>query len=124
MISNNPNNAIIFAQEITKGMKSLGPKCLLVINKNITIIEYQIQYLKKYYPTIKISICTGFEQDKIIKTTNKFKNIQYYYNPNYEQTNEAETLIGCIKKLNITNNVLVISGGLVPVAKIQIRTDK
>ena len=44
MISNSPNNAIILAQEITKGMKSLGPKCLLSIHKNTTIIEYQIQY--------------------------------------------------------------------------------
>ena len=124
MISNSPNNAIILAQEITKGMKSLGPKCLLSIHKNTTIIEYQIQYLKKYYPSINIYICTGFEQDKIIKTTERFKNIQYHYTDSYEQTNQAETLIRCIKTFNINNNALVISNGLIPIAKIPIKTEQ
>lgn len=124
MTSNNPSNAIILAHEITKGMKSLGPKCLLPIHKNTTIIEHQIQYLKKYYPSINIYICTGFEHDKIVKAVDRFKNIQYYYCENYENINQAETIIKCVKDLNILDNVLILTSGLIPITKIPIKINK
>ena len=53
-MSNNPTNIIILASEITKGMKSVGPKCLLDITTNKRIVDYQIQFFKKYYKIISV----------------------------------------------------------------------
>jgi hypothetical protein len=124
MTSQNPNKAIILAQEITKGMKSIGSKALLEISKNLTILEYQIQYLKKCYYPIEIYICTGFEHEKIIKLTSKYKNIYYSYNEQYEEENQAGGLIKCIKKYNISNGALILNNGFIPLEKIPINKNK
>lgn len=120
MTSKNLNNAIILVQEITKGMKSIGSKALLEIHKNTTILEYQIQYLKKFYYPINIYVCTGFEHEKIVKITQKYKNIFYSFNNNYEDDNQVGSLIKCISEHNIRDNTLVLTNGLVPIEKITI----
>lgn len=114
------NNAIILISDITKGMKSIGSKALLELDNKTTIIEYQIQYLKKFYYPINIYLCTGFDHDKIVKITNKYKNIFYCYNENYENDNQASSLMECIQKFGITDNVMVLTNGLIPIHKINI----
>ena len=124
MILKNPNNAIILVPEITKGMKSIGSKALLEISNNTTILEYQIQYLKKFYYPINIYICTGFEHDKIIKTTEKYKNVFYSFNSDYEADNQVGSLTKCILEHNIANHTLVLSNGLIPIDRISIHKNQ
>jgi hypothetical protein len=121
--SNKPDNAILLISDITKGMKSIGSKSLLPINKTHTIIEYQIQHLKKFYYPINIFISTGFEHDKIVKITNKYKNVHCVYNQDYESDNQSGSLLHCLKNHDI-NHTLVINNGLLLLDKISIRKDR
>lgn len=113
----NQNNAILLVSDITKGMKSIGSKALLEISKNLTVIDYQIQYLKKFYHPINIYICTGFEHDKIVKKTSKYKNIIYVFNPDYDFDNQSGSLIKCLQSYNITN-AIVLNNGILPLDKL------
>jgi choline kinase len=119
MKSNKLDTAIILISEITKGMKSIGSKALLNIVDNITILDHQIHYIKKYYNPEKIILCTGFDHDRIVIATKKYKNIQYWHNNNYINENQAGSLIGCIKNINI-NNALIITNGVILFNKIKL----
>lgn len=110
-------NAILLVSDITKGMKSIGSKALLPLTKTTTILEQQINYLKKFYKPINIYICTGFEHDKIVKKTSKYKNIYYIYNQDYNDHNQASSLIQCLKTYKL-NNAIIINNGLVLLDKI------
>jgi CTP:phosphocholine cytidylyltransferase-like protein len=105
-----PINAIIIASEITKGMKSVGPKSLLKLKKTLSIIEYQILELKKYYPGIRITISVGFESDKMIKTLEKYK-VEVLHNKDFDSSNQVKSIIDHIEQHN-TNNLLVIHSGV------------
>ena len=120
-MSNNPTNIIILASEITKGMKSVGPKCLLDITTNKRIVDYQIQFFKKYYKNININICVGFEQDKVIKYVNsKHKNITFISQKYYDQDNQLGSLIRCLSEYNMSN-ALVINNGILLGSKLKIK---
>lgn len=124
MILKSHNNAIILIQEITKGMKSIGSKALLELYKNTSILEYQIQYLKKFYYPINIYICTGFEHEKIVNTTQKYKNVYYSFNEKYETDNQVGSLIKCLKEYDTINNAIVFSNGFIPIDKIKINKNE
>lgn len=124
MTSKRLNNAIILVSDITKGMKSIGSKSLLSIANNLSILEYQIQYLKKYYYPINIYLCTGFNHDKVSEITSKYKNIHYCYNENYETENQVGSLIQCISEYKITKNTLIFTNGFVPIEKISINPEQ
>lgn len=105
-----PINAIIIASEITKGMKSVGPKSLLKLKKTLSIIEYQILELKKYYPGIRITISVGFESDKMIRILEKYK-VEVLYNKDFDSSNQVKSIVDHIEQYN-TNNLLVIHSGV------------
>jgi CTP:phosphocholine cytidylyltransferase-like protein len=113
MKSKNPHNAIILASEITKGMKSIGSKALLPISSTFSVIDYQIHFLKKFYAPINIYICTGFDHDKIVKKTKKYKDVTYVYNKNYETDNQIGSLLLCLEEHNINNAILLNNGILI-----------
>jgi hypothetical protein len=107
----NPHNAIILASEITKGMKSVGSKALLSITNSVSIIDYQIHILKKFYSPINIYICTGFDHEKLVKKTNRYKDIHYVYNPNYINDNQAAALSLCFNEYRL-DDAIVLSNGI------------
>lgn len=109
----NPHNAIILASEITKGMKSVGSKALLPISNAFSVIDYQIHFLKKFYGPINIYICTGFDHDKLVKKTKKYKDITYVYNQNYETDNQIGSLLLCLQNYNIEDAILLNNGILI-----------
>lgn len=119
MKSNKVDAAIILLPEITKGMKSIGSKALLPINETTTILDYQILYLKKNYNPKQIILCTGFDHEKIVKSTQKYKNIAYNFNDKYSIENQAGSLLKCIKNIKI-NNALIITNGLILFDKIKL----
>lgn len=124
MISKRLNNAIILISDITKGMKSIGSKSLLQLSNNLSILEYQIQYLKKFYYPINIYLSTGFDHEKIVKITSKYKNIYYSYNNNYENENQVGSLIKCISEFSIVDNALILTNGYIPFQKIVINENE
>jgi len=104
---------LIIAPEITKGMKSSGSKALLKIKQSISVIEYQINEIKKYYKDANINIVTGFEHEKIQKLY-KNSSVNIIYNPNFITTNHGEAIRIFLKKTenSILNNLLVITNGI------------
>lgn len=101
---------LLISPEITKGMKSIGPKCLLPLKKNLTVIEYQISQLQKIKPS-KITLNIGFEHEKILNTLYRYKTINYLINDQYAITNQASNLISYIQK-HKPSELLVYSSGL------------
>lgn len=101
---------LLISPEITKGMKSIGPRCLLPLRKNLTVIEYQISQLQKLKPS-KITLNIGFESEKILNTLHRYKTIDYLINDKYSVTNQAINLISYIKK-HKPSKLLVYSSGL------------
>lgn len=101
---------LLISPEIAKGMKSIGPRSLLPLRKNLTVIEYQIAQLQKIKPS-KITINIGFESEKILQTLHRYKTINYLINDKYAVTNQAINLISYIKK-HKPYQLLVYSTGL------------
>jgi hypothetical protein len=101
---------LLISPEITKGMKSIGPRCLLPLRKNLTVIEYQISQLQKIKPS-RITLNIGFESEKILNTLHRYKTLNYLINDKYTITNQANNLISYIKQ-NKPSKLLVYSSGL------------
>jgi hypothetical protein len=107
---------VFIISEITKGMKSFGPKSLLSIN-GISLIEYQIKFIRKFFKKDTIYLLTGFESDRIKKyilqhTSINTKNIVFLEDNNYEQNNQAASIFQyAINKQN-NNGSLFINNGI------------
>ena len=91
------NDYLIIMPEITKGMKSIGSKALLPINTKNTILDYQIKSIKLINRQNKIYLSTGFQNNKVKKVADRYKNITSIYEPDYENCNEAKHVINYIK---------------------------
>jgi hypothetical protein len=115
-----PDNVILMIPEITKGMKSIGSKCLLPINKHETILDYQIKYIKKFYKTSNIYVLTGFENDKIEKKITNYNNVISICNYDYEQSNHVASLLQFIMMHN-PKNCLIINNGVLLKEKLEIQ---
>jgi hypothetical protein len=105
-------DVLIIVPEITKGMKSIGSKALLVIKDPITIIDYQINQIKKALPDSRITIATGFEADKIVKIIGEKHNVKFIYNNRYKTTNQTECITLQLQE-NKCKNLLIISNGII-----------
>lgn len=102
---------LIITPEITKGMKSIGSKCLLPLRKNLTVIEHQITQIQKIIKHGNVTINIGFDYEKIMQKMRKHKNIQYLINTRYEDTNQGNNIILYINQHN-PKKLLVLSSGL------------
>jgi hypothetical protein len=105
------DNVLILVPEITKGMKSLGSKALLTIKNSKSVLEYQIEQIRKFHKKTKIFIGTGFESAKIKKFFDKYSNVYFVENTEYENTNQARLLSSFVNTIDV-NNLLVISNGI------------
>lgn len=104
-------NILLITPEITKGMKSIGHKCLLSLRKNLTIIEYQVSQLQKIKDS-KLTINIGFNAKEIQDSLKKHKNIDYFINHSYEDTNQSNNLISYIKE-HKPSSLLIINSGII-----------
>jgi hypothetical protein len=106
-------NALILVPEITKGMKSIGSKSLLEIKKKLSVLDYQIQSIKNIDKSIKISVCTGFDSERIIDNINdNHSNISYVYNENYKTTNQAYSIKIYLEQNTNCDQLLIVSNGV------------
>lgn len=91
-------------------MKSYGPKCLLSINKEYTILSWQLTLIKKYFPNAEIILVVGFEYESILKSLKT--DVRVVINDKFETTNVAYSiLLGTLATLK--RNILILHGDLV-----------
>jgi len=91
-------------------MKSKGPKCLLKIDNNVTVIDNQVEILKACYPNSEIIVTVGFDADKIIKKN--VKHVRYVENQLFETTNIVEEIRLGLNNCE-TEDIMIIYGDVV-----------
>jgi bifunctional N-acetylglucosamine-1-phosphate-uridyltransferase/glucosamine-1-phosphate-acetyltransferase GlmU-like protein len=101
---------IILAANVSYGMKSYGPRSLLCINQQETILEYQIKLIKQTFPKADILLVVGFLSNKIIKRCPA--GVRIIENQLFDITNETEQ-VRLALNCTITNNVLIIKDNIV-----------
>lgn len=101
----------IFSYEITKGMKSIGPKALLNSKKAKELINYQIDSIKD--KNIDIYVILGFGLDKIKKKIGHQK-VSVIPNYLYESTNDGYALELMLQKFDASKYVgcIIINSGI------------
>lgn len=101
---------IILAANIGYGMKSYGPKSLININDDETLLEYQLNLVQTSFPNSDVILVVGFSADRIIKKCPP--GIRIVENQLYETTNEVEQ-IRLALNCTLTDNVLIIKDDIV-----------
>jgi len=104
-----PIDIIIPAAGLGKRMKSYGPKPLIKIKNDITILDNQLRLLKKSVPISNIILVCGFQADVLMRNTPS--NIIKIENEDYENNNVVRSIgIGLRACMN---DVMVVYGDLV-----------
>lgn len=100
---------IIPAAGLGKRMKIYGPKSLVKINDEHTILSKQIEIINSCFKHCEIIVVGGYQFDKL---SSNVKNVRFIYNKDYESTNVLYSIGLGLKKAK-TNKVLIIYGDLV-----------
>jgi len=108
-------NITLIMTEITKGMKSIGPKYIYKHN-NKALIEYQMFFIKKYKPKMNLNLLVGFGSEKIQKQLQKQKNVRinYLQNDNYINEESGGNFNIAINNFNPKreSGLLIINNGI------------
>jgi choline kinase len=102
---------IIPAAGVGHRMKSYGPKAMIEVSKNTTLIEKQIKTLWKEYPSAEIFVVVGFDAERIIEKLSKYP-VRIIYNHLYDSTSVLYS-IGLAMNAVTSKEVLVVYGDLV-----------
>jgi len=111
------NNIVLLCSDISKGMKSYGPKAVVPIGRKKTpLIVKQIDAIKKLYKNIgcQIYIVVGFDKDRIcnlLKEYNKYQDVIILEHKQYVKDNQGSAFMEAIKQIK-TGNLLVIQNGI------------
>lgn len=111
-------SVIILGDKYQKGKKSKGCPGLIYQDKQ-TIIEHQINNIKKIIPDCKISYVCGFDGEKLksfIEKNNLKDKINLIDNSKYKVFNESYSLSLALSSIQINSNVLVLSGYYIPLS--------
>jgi len=105
-------NSCIFSYEITKGMKSFGPKGLLKSKKSKELINCQIKTVSDFVNQTYVIV--GFGSDKLIKKISTMKGIIILKNDNFKSANEGYALSLLLNNYqhDTGDGLLIISNGL------------
>jgi len=102
---------IIPAAGLGRRMKSRGPKPLIKITKDTTILQNQIKNIQDSFDNHKIVLVCGFEADRLMnESPSNFIKVE---NESYKDTNVARSIGLALRALNTTERVLIIYGDLV-----------
>jgi choline kinase len=102
---------IIPAAGIGRRMKSHGPKPLMGLANQQTIISRQLELIKQHYPDAEVIVVVGFEAEEMLKNLPSY--VRVVENERYEETNVTRSLGMGLRVMNSSNNLLVIYGDLV-----------
>jgi len=100
---------IIPAAGLGRRMKSCGPKPLISIKPNTTIIENQLKIFKKIVPNSNIILVTGFESDRLMNQTPD--SLIKVENERYAETNVVRSIGMGLRACK--NDVLIVYGDLI-----------
>jgi len=109
---NRPISVIIPAAGLGSRMKSYGPKSLVKIKDNLSIIENQLKFIYKYLNKPQIILVTGYESKLVESCVQKYKNITVVRNEEWEDTNVVASIAKGLEFVK-HENVLIIYGDLV-----------
>ena len=101
---------IIPSAGMGRRMRSYGPKSLIKIHENTTIIGRQLSIIKKNFTNCEIILVTGFCSDKLMNNTPS--DLIKVENENYESTNVLRS-IGVGLRASTSDRVLILYGDLV-----------
>jgi len=113
------NNVLLLHSDISKGMKSYGPKGLMPVgSKKTPFIIQQIDNVEKSYKgtDFQIHIVVGFEKEKLIGIIKKFKKniyskINFIQHDNFVRDNQGPGFIWGLQQIN-KGNIFVIPNGI------------
>jgi len=102
---------IIPAAGLGRRMKSRGPKPLIKINPNTSILQNQVLNIQDTFSNHQIVLVCGFEADKVMNESPddliKIENVFY------EDTNVAKSIGIALRAISSAERVLIIYGDLV-----------
>ena len=110
-------NIIFLCYEITKGMKSFGPKALIPMGskRNSTpLIIKQIKEIQKIYQHTNhnIHIVLGFEHERVSKILKDYKKINTIIYDKYNETNTAGAIVDILGYIG-KEDCLFIENGII-----------
>ncbi len=100
---------IILAAGIGSRLGNPYPKPLTMLSNGKSIMESQIMNISSYFNFHDINIIVGFKKDLIME---RFPDISYIYNQNFDRTNTSKSLLKALQK-HIVESVLWMNGDVV-----------
>ena len=104
-------SVIIPAAGMGHRMKSYGPKALISLYDDISLIERQVQLIWAVYPKAEIFVVVGFEAEKIRNRLKEYP-VRFILNPVHQETNVLYSISLAIQA-SISKEVLIIYGDLI-----------
>jgi len=103
---------IIPAAGIGSRMKSYGPKALIKIKEDLTIISNQLKYINKYFHKPEIILVAGFGYSKVEAAMSRKKNVKVIENAAWATTNVMSSIAIGMEHASY-DNILWLYGDLV-----------
>lgn len=100
---------IILAAGIGSRLGNPFPKPLTPLNNGKSILEFQIENIQSKFKLDDIYMVVGFKKDLIME---RFPELAYIYNPFFDRTNTAKSLLQALRKHQNTS-VLWLNGDVV-----------
>ena len=100
---------IILAAGIGSRLGNPFPKKLTKLKNNKSIMEMMTDHISEVFSSDIINVVVGFKKDLIME---KFPDLTYIYNPYFDQTNTAKSLLKAIKKIK-NQSVLWLNGDII-----------
>ncbi len=100
---------VILAAGIGSRLGNPFPKPLTPLNNGKTIMGMQVENLSKHFDVHDIHTVVGFKKDLIME---KFPEATYIYNPFFDRTNTAKSLLKALVKIK-NDSVLWLNGDVV-----------
>lgn len=114
-VSNSANvTAIILASIANDRMKTMLPVSLMMVDKQNTVLDSQIDSIRTVYPKCEIILVVGHDAQQVIDK--KPANVRIVENTNYDSAGEIEELRLAINNVT-TDNILLINGSCIFNAK-------
>lgn len=86
------------------------PKAMVKLDGHKTILDYQLENLKRIIKTEDIIVVVGYKKNLII---NEHPNLSFIYNKHYMETNTSKSLLLALEKIGIDSDVLWLNGDIV-----------
>lgn len=102
--------AIILASIANDRMKTMSPVSLMMVDKQNTVLDCQIDAIRTVYPKCEIILVVGHDAQQVIDK--KPRNVRIIENMSHDNAGEIEELRLAINNVT-TDNVLLINGSCI-----------